>query len=173
MPRGAARCKAAEPKPERPNMPGYGIADAKAGKGLLSWNWALKPISRARNYWIATTRPDGRPHVMTVWAVWIDAQLLFSTGKNSRKGRNLANNANCVLCPRVEGQAVIVEGVAKKVKDAALVKRFVKAVLDKYEFDMSSMMGEPVFAVRPRVVFGWSEKTHAEFTKTATRWKFG
>jgi hypothetical protein len=172
MVRSLAKCKAAEPVARRPNMPGYGIAEAKAGKGLLPWKWALKPIGNARNYWIATTRPDGRPHVMTVWAVWLDGWLLFSTGKNSRKARNLAKIADCVLCPRVDGQAVIVEGVARRTKDPALLKKFVKAYKDKYNFDMSTMMNEPVFAVQPRVVFGWSEKTDAEFTRTATRWVF-
>ncbi|MGZ5721568.1 MAG: pyridoxamine 5'-phosphate oxidase family protein [Burkholderiales bacterium] len=173
MARSATVRKDAVPKPARPHMPGYGIAEAKAGKGLLPWKWALEPISKARNYWIATTRPDERPHVMTVWAVWLDGQLLFSTGKTSRKARNLARNPNCVLCPRVDGQAVIVEGIARQVKDPALLKRFMKAVYDKYAFDMTSMMHEPVFGVRPRVVFGWSEKTDADYPSTATRWVFG
>jgi hypothetical protein len=41
---------------------------------------------------------------------------------------------------------------------------------------MSGMAGgmtslkEPVFVVRPKVVFGQAEKT---FAKTATRWRFG
>ena len=172
MARSGTKRNSPEPAAGRPNIPGYGIADAKAGKGLLPWTWALKPIRQARNYWIATTRPDGRPHVMTVWAVWLDGQLLFSTGKNSRKARNLAKNANCVMCPRVDGQAVIVEGRAKRAKNPALLKRFVKAYKDKYDFDMTPMMGEPIFAVQPRTVFGWSEKTDADFTKTATRWRF-
>ena len=172
--RPAARLKheRGEPKASRPNMPGYGIAESKRGRGLLPWTSALKPIANARNYWIATTRPDGRPHVMTVWAVWLDGRLLFSTGKTSRKARNLENNPHCVLCPRVEGQAIIIEGEAKRTAEPELLKEFLKAYKRKYDFDMSSMLDEPVFAVEPRVVFGWSEKTDAEFTRTATRWEF-
>ena len=172
MPRPMIKKMGAQPKSSRPHMPGYGIAETKGGKGLLPWKWALKPIANARAYWIATTRPDGRPHLMTVWAVWLNGQLLFSTGKNSRKGRNLARNSNCVLCPRVDGRVVIIEGLAKRTQDAALLKAFVKAYYKKYKWDMNSMLDEPVFALQPRVVFGWSEEPEENFMRTATRWRF-
>jgi hypothetical protein len=55
------------PKASRPYMPGYGILDAKSGSGLLPWSVAVERLTEARNYWIATTRPDGRPHAMPVW----------------------------------------------------------------------------------------------------------
>ncbi len=81
-----------EPQAGRPQMPGYGIADANSGSGLLPWNWAVERLQKARNYWISTTRPDGRPHAMPVWGVWYDNQFYFSTGRESRKARNLAVN---------------------------------------------------------------------------------
>ncbi|MEI6136703.1 MAG: pyridoxamine 5'-phosphate oxidase family protein [Chloroflexota bacterium] len=33
---------------------------------------ALARLRTAMNYWIATTRPDGRPHAAPVWGVWLD-----------------------------------------------------------------------------------------------------
>src|ERR1700720_4522180 len=86
-----------EPKASRPHMPGYGILDADKGKGLLPWTWAVERLSKARNYWVATTRPDGNPHAMPVWGVWIDDAFHFSTGTQSRKARNLVHNPNCVV----------------------------------------------------------------------------
>ena len=56
------------PKTTRPNIPGYGLPDSK--KGLLPWKWAEDRLKVSRQFWIATTRPDGRPHVMIVWALW-------------------------------------------------------------------------------------------------------
>jgi hypothetical protein len=55
------------PKASRPHMPGYGIVPADSGDGLLEWAWAVERLNRSRNYWIATARPDGRPHVAPVW----------------------------------------------------------------------------------------------------------
>ena len=61
----------AEPESSRPVMPaGYGVPESD--EGLLPWSWAVERLESARNYWFGTTRPDGRPHAMPAWAVWLD-----------------------------------------------------------------------------------------------------
>ena len=80
----------ATPKASRPFMPGYGILDADSGRGLLPWSWAVERLSKSRNYWIASTWPDGRPHCVPVWGVWLDDGFYFSSGERSRKARNPA-----------------------------------------------------------------------------------
>src|SRR6185436_4379740 len=87
------------PKASRPQMPGYGIENAKSGKGLLKWKWAADRLTKARNYLFTTVRHDGRPHVMPIWGVWLENAFYFSTGRTSVKARNLAKNPNCVLSP--------------------------------------------------------------------------
>src|SRR5215468_389453 len=101
--------KRAEPKATRPYMPGYGILDANSGKGLLQWSWAREHLANARTYWVATTRPEGRPHLMPVWGVWLDDTFYFSTGRQSRKARNLAANPQCVVSIQAGDVAVVVE----------------------------------------------------------------
>ena len=156
----------------RPHMPGYGLPEGS--KGLLPWSWAEQRLKKSHNYWITTVKPDGSPHTMVVWGLWQDGRLLFSTGGKSRKARNLARNANCVVCTELANEAVIVEGVAE-IADVAARRKFLAQYQRKYRFDMSSMkddilaMKEPVFAVRPRVVFGLWEKY---FQGKSTRWKF-
>src|SRR5262245_60149405 len=79
----------AAPKPDRPDMPtGYGIAQIE--KGLLSWEWVTAQLENSRNYWICSTRPNGRPHAAPVWGVWFEGALYFSSDRRSRKARNLA-----------------------------------------------------------------------------------
>jgi hypothetical protein len=159
-----------EPRASRPNMPGYGIVAANEGEGLLPWSWARERLAGARNYFIATTRPDGRPHIMVVWGLWLDDAFVFSTGRESRKGKNLAHNPSCVICPEDAEEAVILEGTAHEVggKDAPFMARFAAEYKAKYGYDVAGME-EPVFRVDPQVVFGQIEKT---FTKSATRWTF-
>jgi len=111
---------------------------------------------------------------MVVWGVWQDGGFLFSTGSKSLKARNLAKNSNCVVCTEHAQEAVIVEGIAE-VADVPTRRKFLRQYEPKYKFDMKGMekdilsMKEPVFAVRPRVVFGLWEK---EFVDRSTRWKF-
>lgn len=162
----------ARPKPSRPHAPGYGFP--KGSKGLLPWSWAEQRLKKSHNYWITTVKPDGSPHTMVVWGLWQDGRFLFSTGSKSRKSRNLARNTNCVVCTEHAQEAVIVEGVAE-IADAPTRRKFLPVYEKKYKFDMSSMkddilsMKEPIFAVRPRVVFGLWEK---HFQSKSTRWKF-
>src|SRR5712692_7847554 len=88
---GAARLshRMSEPEPQRPRFDSsYGISDKP--QGMLTWSELGQAFERSRNYWIASTRPDGRPHAAPVWGVWLDRVLYFSTGPSSVKGRNLA-----------------------------------------------------------------------------------
>jgi hypothetical protein len=166
------KLKSRNPKPGRPHMPGYGLP--KGVEGLLPWTWAERRLKKSHNYWITTVKPNGSPHTMVVWGLWQEGRFLFSTGSTSRKARNLAKNANCIVCTEHAQEAVIVEGVAE-IADVESRRKMIPVYERKYKFDLSSMkddilsMKEPVFAVRPSVVFGLPEK---HFQSKSTRWKF-
>jgi hypothetical protein len=78
------------------------------------------------------------------------------------------------VCTEDAHEAVIVEGIAE-IADVPVRRKFLPIYERKYKFDMKGMkhdilsMKEPVFAVRPRLVFGLWEK---EFVGKSTRWKF-
>jgi hypothetical protein len=172
MPKKIPQRATMKPTASRPYMPGYGLPDAS--KGLLPWAWAEQRLKKSHNYWITTVKPDGSPHTMVVWGLWQEGRLVFSTGSKSRKARNLAQNRNCVVCTEHAHEAVIVEGRAE-IADVPARRKLLSNYGRKYKWDMSAMkedilsMEEPVFAVRPRVVFGLWEK---EFMGKSTRWKF-
>jgi hypothetical protein len=149
-------------------MPGYGIPDS--AEGLLPWSWAAERLAGTHNYFVATARPDGRPHVMPVWGLWLDGAFLFSTGTRSTKARNLLGNPRCVVCPENAGEAVIVEGVAEEVTGESLLSQFKDAYFEKYKWDMDTSQGG-IYAVRPGVAFAFIEKAE-DFPSTATRWLF-
>jgi len=148
-------------------MPGYGMP--RGTKGLLPWQWAEDRLRRSHNYWMITVRPDNTPHAMPVWGVWVDGRFFFSTGRESRKARNLAANPHCIICSERSAEAAIVEGEAREVTDDAAVLAHIAPVYGrKYKpWKLDTSMG-PVFEVRPRTVFGLREKTF----KAATRWRF-
>ena len=47
---------------------------------------------------LATTREDGRPHVVPVWFVLDGDDIVFSTGATSVKGRDLERTRTAALC---------------------------------------------------------------------------
>jgi nitroimidazol reductase NimA-like FMN-containing flavoprotein (pyridoxamine 5'-phosphate oxidase superfamily) len=154
------------PKASRPRMPGYGMPTG--AKGLLAWTWAEERLRRSHNYYVMTVRPDATPHAMLVWGIWVDDRFYFSTGAKSRKARNLGTNPSCVICTERSAEAVIVEGTASKLADAARLEAIAPHYARKYKsFTLDPKMG-PIFEVRPKVVFGLREKTF----KAMTRWTF-
>lgn len=154
------------PKASRPHMPGYGLP--AGAKGLLRWRWAEVRLKKSHNYWIATNRPDGRPHLMIVWGLWLNGAFYFSSGAQSRKAKNLAKNPHCVIGTDMADEAVIVEGEASLLRGnekSALFKPYEK----EYNFDMSEFTSAPMYRVRPLLAFGLAEK---KSLNSATRWKF-
>ncbi len=51
----------------------------------------------ARDYWVATVHPDGRPHLTPVWGLWVDGAFYFGSGPQTRKARNLAENPSVAV----------------------------------------------------------------------------
>jgi len=148
-------------------MPGYGLPRSR--KGLLPWEWAERRLARSHNYWVITVRPDGRPHAMPVWGVWLDGAFYFSSGRASRKTRNLARNRRCIVCSEEADQAVIVEGRASEIRSAGPIARVAQPYNAKYKpWTLDAERGL-IYAVRPRVVLAMYEKG---FPNAATRWRF-
>jgi PPOX class probable F420-dependent enzyme len=152
-------------------MPDYGVSPAEAGDGLLSWAWAVQRLEQAHNYWVATRRPDGSPHLAAVWGVWFDGTFHFSTGGRSRKARNLAEDPRCVVSLDRADESVVVEGIAERTTDRARLFDLLAAYQRKYGSGFPDPEDNPVFTVHPRVAFGIIER-EPEFSATATRWVF-
>jgi PPOX class probable F420-dependent enzyme len=162
-----------EPIASRPFMPGYGILGADQGSGLLPWSWAEQRLAASRNYWLATVRPDGRPHAMPVWAVWYDASLWFSSSVGSRKVRNLRTNPFCVATTEHADDPVILEGVAEIVTDLSLVTDFLTRSNTKYNVDYGIDFLDPAVNATVRIRPRWAfSLRHGDFTGSPTRWAF-
>ncbi len=160
-----------DPEPSQPRMFGGSIGSAK-----IPWNWATERLTRARNYWIATTRPAGQPHTRPVWGVWLDHAFYFSTG--SLAAQNLTASPAITVHLESGSEVVIIEGVAEPVSERALVERVVNLYNEKYHWNMDPHnVPGPFYAVRPHIAFGWhfeESEINPESTAlgNATRWRF-
>ena len=65
--------------------------------------------------WLATTNPDGSPHLTGLGPLWVSGVFYFTTGETTRKGRNLARSPRCALGVSTEEFDLAVEGEAAMV----------------------------------------------------------
>ena len=158
------------PRASRPYMPDYGVQGPDEGSGLLPWSWAEQRLTASRNYWVTSLWPDGRPHVMPVWGVWDGESLWFSSGRRSRKARNLGGDPRCVVATEDANEPVIVEGRAEVVGDGEAIERVAALMNAKYGgITAAFLAAHATIGVRPAWAFGIA---HDDFTGSPTRWVF-
>jgi uncharacterized pyridoxamine 5'-phosphate oxidase family protein len=156
------------------------------GHPPIPWSRAkeLLDAGEANSFWLGTTRPDGRPHVAAVGALWLDDKVYFVTGARTRKGRNLAKNASCVFSVTLKGLDLVLEGTAVKITDDATLQRLAKVYRDQSgwpasvrdgaftaEYSAPSAGPPPwdLYVLTPKTAFGVATtEPHG-----ATRWRFG
>jgi hypothetical protein len=156
-----------EPTPDRPQMPeAYGIgADGSSAGELLPWSKVEEWLLVSRNYWVCTTRSDGRPHAKPVWGIWMEGMVVFSTAPASVTGRNLRRDPRLAIHLESGDEVAILEGEVGRLADD-LFERNADAYEAKYDY-RPPPTGEPPWALGPEKVLSWTE---ADFPSTATRW---
>src|SRR5258708_17432665 len=94
------------PKASHPYWPDAVDKASGAASDLKPWSWALERLENSHNYWIATSRLDGRPHLMLVWCIWCQAAFWFCTGLRTRKAKHPPTNPTCPIVQYSPAHAV-------------------------------------------------------------------
>lgn len=118
---------------DRPQMPeGYGVPETD--DGLLAWSDVEARLVASLQYWMATTRPDGRPHVVPRWGVWLDGGLFYDGAPSTVHVQNLTTNPACTLHLEDGWQVVTVDGTSGPTVSPGLElgARIAEAIGDKY-----------------------------------------
>jgi hypothetical protein len=113
-----------KPPAEVTNLDRYGNPE-------LPWSRPrdILAVSQSRldiTFFLATVRPDGRPHSAGVGALWFDGDFYIVSGPDTRKSRNLEANPACAISVRLEGIDVILEGDANRVTDSPTLEQIAK-----------------------------------------------
>ena len=152
-----------------------------AGKPT-AWSKARDELEAAGVYWLSTVRPNGRPHVTPIAAIWMDGALYFATGPVEQKSQNLARNRHVVVTTGSnefgEGLDVVVEGDANRVSDEPTLAKLADAFATKYDdvfgfrvgdegFSLDEGMAD-VYEIRPVKAFGYRRGKAG----SATRFRF-
>lgn len=153
---------------------GYGLPTDV--DGVLTWPTVEQRLTDALHYWLATVRPDGTPHVVPRWGVWLDNRFYYDGAPTTRHAVNLRSNPACSLNLESGTETVIVEGESVPVRaDAAGLGERIAAAFGKYHDlgykptadSWSGEEGGGLCALTPRRALAWFD-----FPKDATRFRF-
>ncbi len=144
--------------------PAYGSPSRRLG-----WSGVQQRLERARHYWLATTRPDGRPHVVPVDGLWLADVWYFGGSSETVHQANLRRNDEVVVHLEDAEQAVIVEGrAAWRVPGLETATRLAGASEAKYGYaPPPEAYTSGVWTLSPRRVLAWSR-----ISEDATRFVF-
>lgn len=148
---------------------GYGAA-----KKPLLWSEIDRLLVEARVYWIATSRPDGRPHVVPSDGIWLDGVLYFGGSSETVHMRNVRETGRAAVHIG-DGltEAVIVEGRAgDETPERDVAERLAEANNTKYAdygFTMKpeTYLESGVTALHAERALAWTR-----FPEDATRFTF-
>lgn len=154
-----------------------GYLATSSSRGMVPWGTARALLERARGYWIATTDPDGRPHLVQQWGAWLDDRFHFEGSPETRWARNLARDPRVAMSVERGTEIVIVYGpVEADVRpERALAERLAKVYGAKYARTYgyrpkpTAWDEGGLFVLRPTKALAWDVKT---FSRSPTRFLF-
>jgi hypothetical protein len=148
-------------KISRPKFP-KGYVDKPTS--YLSWEQVNAQLTEAKHYWLCSTRPDGRPHVIPRWGVFIDNNFYYDGSPETRHAHNIAVNPHVIVHLESGEHVVILEGTSEPAgkPDSKLAHRLAKTIGDKYSLlgysPESSQWDEGgLFVFTPRQCIAWSK----------------
>lgn len=151
------------PKRTRPDIPKeYGVPEGE--EGMVEWAWVVEQLQKARNYWLVSLYPDGRPHCVPSWGAWVENKLYFSGGDMTRHAKNLAQNDTLIAHLESGDQVVIVYGKAEKAVNVP------PEIMSKIEADYVGKYGAgegATYALVPNKILAWTV-----YPTTPTRFLF-
>jgi general stress protein 26 len=156
-----------KPVVEKPDIPPeYGTPTQH-----LEWADVERKLESASVYWIASTRPDGRPHVVPRDGMWLDGALFYGGSAKTVHYRNITRNPHIAVHIGDGQEAIIVEGVVEiEMPGEEMAARLSDESFAKYpqygRLEPSLYMGG-VSILRPRRVLAWTT-----LTENATRFRF-
>jgi hypothetical protein len=154
-----------KPIVERPYIAHKEYGVPKEFDNVVAWSSVVARFTEERNYWIATSSPEGVPLARPVWGVFVNDTICFGGGPRTRWCQNLESNPRVSVHLEDGTRPVIAEGTVDRLTDREDPR--LKEIDDAYEIKYEMRHGPPIWLLQPEVVFSWTE-----FPKDTTRFSF-
>lgn len=151
------------PEAIRPKFP---VGYIEGAKSFVPWRHVEQRLTEAINYWLCTVRPDGRPHAVPKWAVWVAERLYFDGSPETRHARNIAAQPAVTVHLESGNDVVIVDGRARAIDRPA--QALAEAVAQAYRTKYAALGYAPaadswenggLFEITPHTIIAWTQFT--------------
>ena len=158
-------------KVTRPKFP-KGYVDKPVS--YMTWEQVAAQLTDAKHYWVCSVRPDGRPHVVPRWCVFVDGKIYYDGSPETRHAINIESNPNVSVHLESGWEAVILEGTSREAGNpsAELGKKLSQAYKKYKEYGYTpgpkSWDKGGLFVFTPRQCIAWTK-----FNEDPTKFIFG
>jgi rhodanese-related sulfurtransferase len=138
----------------------------------LKWKAVQEQLEKAPNYWFASVRRSGRPHVVPRDGVWVDDACYYGGSPATVHSRIIQHNPSVTMHIGDGISAVIVEGRVTRVKPDRRLAEVLAKGAEKYKhygYNMSAeqYMALEISALRADKILAWTN-----LPENATRFRF-
>jgi hypothetical protein len=158
-------------KVSRPQFP-KGYVDHPIA--TVEWETVAQRLADAKNYWLCSVRPNGHPHVVPRWGVFVEGVVYYDGSPETRHARNVAENPFTALHLESGDEAVIAEGTSRAVDkpEAGLAVKIAQAYCAKYTAfgyapEPTQWDNGGLYAFTPRKILAWTK-----FMEDPTKFEF-
>jgi len=156
------------PKITRPQLPKGYVDNPKA---MVTWDYVVQRLSEAKNYWLCSVRPDGRPHVIPRWAVFVEGRVYYDGSPETRHALNILMNPNVSLHLESGDEVIIAEGPSAPAgkPEKELAEKIAASYRAKYADQGYAPAADQwdaggLYVFTPKKVLAWTQ-----FTKDPTK----
>lgn len=93
-------------------------------------------LEKENNIWFASTRPDGRPHLVPIWFIWFEQKIWICTPNGTQKIANLRRNSHASVALEDGDSPVILEGTAVIHEERPLSEPVGQVFINKYDWNI-------------------------------------
>ncbi len=136
---------------------------------MLDWARVRDALAGATIYWIGTIRPDGSPHIHSIWGGFVDDHLFIEGGDTTRWARNLASDRRVAFGAETGGLHINGRGRA----EIAPAGNSFEALADNYAGKYDYRPEEDRFwRIDPSVIIALDMSSLESFASSPTRFAF-
>ncbi len=159
------------PKVTRPKFP-KGYVDNPVS--FVVWDWVAAQLTESKTYWLCSVLPNGNPHVVPRWGVFLDGKVYYDGSPETRHALNIKRNPNISVHLENGTQPIILYGTSapSDKPSSELGKRLSEAYKKKYKDlgyapEPNSWDGGGLYVFTPRECISWTN-----FIKDPTKFIF-
>ncbi|MHB1773524.1 MAG: pyridoxamine 5'-phosphate oxidase family protein [Acidimicrobiales bacterium] len=143
----------------------------------IVWGEVAELLAPARNYWLASVKPDGSPHATPIWGVVAGEAFFFYSQRSTVKAHNIAADPRVVVHLESGEEVLIVRGTAEdsgRPGDSPAVMAALQEKYDEAEDQAYLPTGDPAYDVlyrlRPSSARRW---ILSDFDDSQRAWSLG